>query len=80
MSDTLVVTSEPEGRVRSLASMYWSIIRTRLLMTLQYRVANVVEMTLMLAEPLVYLMVWQIVAREQGGEVGGYTTGRFAAY
>lgn len=46
----------------------------------QYRVANYFYMIGMIAEPVIYLVVWSTVARAQGGEVGGYTPGAFAAY
>ena len=31
-------------------------------------------------EPVIYLVVWSTVATAQGGAVGGYTPGAFAAY
>lgn len=34
----------------------------------------------MLAEPIVYLVVWTTIAEQQGGSVQGITTGQFAAY
>jgi ABC-2 type transport system permease protein len=34
----------------------------------------------MVAEPVIYLVVWSTVAASQGGEVAGYTPGKFAAY
>jgi ABC-2 type transport system permease protein len=34
----------------------------------------------MLAEPVVYLVVWTTISEQQGGEVQGITTGQFAAY
>ena len=34
----------------------------------------------MLAEPIVYLVVWTTIADQQGGSVNGITTGEFAAY
>jgi ABC-2 type transport system permease protein len=34
----------------------------------------------MIAEPVIYLVVWRTVAIAQGGQVGGYTPGQFAAY
>lgn len=46
----------------------------------QYRVANYFYMIGMIAEPVIYLVVWSTVARAQGGAVGGYTPGAFAAY
>ncbi|GAB4580265.1 MAG: ABC-2 family transporter protein [Anaerolineales bacterium] len=46
----------------------------------QYQVANYFYMIGMIAEPIIYLVVWSTVAVAQGGEVGGYTAGEFAAY
>ena len=46
----------------------------------QYRVANYFYMIGMVAEPVIYLVVWSTVARQQGGSVGGFTPGEFAAY
>ena len=46
----------------------------------QYRVGNYFYMIGMVAEPVVYLVVWSTIARQQGGEVGGYTPATFAAY
>src|SRR3954452_18789718 len=34
----------------------------------------------MIAEPVVYLVVWTTIAEDQGGSVNGITTGEFAAY
>ena len=34
----------------------------------------------MMAEPVIYLVVWSTIANAQGGSVGGYTAGGFAAY
>jgi ABC-2 type transport system permease protein len=34
----------------------------------------------MVAEPVIYLVVWQTVAEQQGGSVAGITAGQFAAY
>jgi ABC-2 type transport system permease protein len=34
----------------------------------------------MVAEPVIYLVVWSTIARQRGGEVGGFTPGQFAAY
>ena len=46
----------------------------------QYRVATYMWMIGMLAEPIVYLVVWTTIAEQQGGHVQGITTGEFAAY
>lgn len=74
------VAARPVGRVRSTLALYRAQMRTTIIGTFQYRVNNAIELVLMLAEPLVYLMVWRIVAEEQGGEVDGFTPARFAAY
>jgi ABC-2 type transport system permease protein len=34
----------------------------------------------MVAEPVIYLVVWSTIAEQQGGSVGGFTPGQFAAY
>lgn len=47
---------------------------------LQYRVANILWFVQMAAEPVIYLVVWSTIAEAQGGSVGGYTAGEFAAY
>jgi ABC-2 type transport system permease protein len=46
----------------------------------QYPVANYFYMIGMIAEPVIYMVVWSAVANQQGGMVGGYTPGTFAAY
>ncbi|MEO7118805.1 MAG: ABC-2 family transporter protein, partial [Candidatus Limnocylindrales bacterium] len=46
----------------------------------QYRVGNYLYMIGMVAEPVIYLVVWSTIAQQQGGSVGGYTPGQFAAY
>ena len=34
----------------------------------------------MVAEPVIYLVVWTTIAEDSGGTVGGLTTGELAAY
>ena len=46
----------------------------------QYRAANYLYMIGMVAEPVVYLVVWSTIAGSQGGSVDGYTADTFAAY
>jgi ABC-2 type transport system permease protein len=46
----------------------------------QYSVAAYFYMIGMIAEPVIYLVVWSTIAEAQGGSVGGYTAGGFAAY
>ena len=42
--------------------------------------SNYFYMIGMIIEPVIYLVVWSSIARQQGGEVGGYTPETFAAY
>ncbi len=69
-----------EGRLRSYVRMYTAMGRVAVLNGFQYRVANLMFIIGMIAEPIVYLVVWSTVARQQGGSIDGYTPGTFAAY
>ena len=68
------------GRVRSYLDYYLTRGRTQIQSNFQYRVATYMWMIGMLAEPIVYLVVWTTIAEQQGGAVQGITTGEFAAY
>jgi ABC-2 type transport system permease protein len=75
------VQALPEaGRVRSVLSFYTTLMRTAIASQLQYRVAQYFYMLGMVAEPVIYLVVWTTIAEESGGEVNGITAGQFAAY
>lgn len=69
-----------ESRARSMVRLYGTLVRTAISVQFQYRLSNYLFMIGMIAEPVVYLVVWQTIARSNGGEVGGYTAGTFAAY
>lgn len=66
--------------MRALLDVYLAAMKMAIQEQFQYRVANYFYMIGMIAEPVVYLVVWSTVAREQGGVVAGYTAGEFAAY
>jgi ABC-2 type transport system permease protein len=68
------------GRWRSLVDFYATTMRTAVVAQLQYRVAQYFYMIGMVAEPVVYLVVWTTIADQQGGSVNGISTGEFAAY
>jgi ABC-2 type transport system permease protein len=55
-------------------------MRTAVVAQLQYRVAQYFYMLGMVAEPVIYLVVWSTIARSHGGSVEGLTPGDFAAY
>jgi ABC-2 type transport system permease protein len=66
--------------VTGLLGFYRVVAATAVQAQFQYRTANYLYMIGMIAEPVIYLVVWSTVAVQQGGEVGGYTPGDFAAY
>ncbi len=59
---------------------YRAMMKLSILEQWQYPVANYFYMIGMVAEPVIYMVVWSAVANQQGGMVGGYTPGTFAAY
>ncbi len=59
---------------------YVAGMRHELLIHVQYRTSMAIWMLSLIMEPLVFMMVWQAVARAQGGAAGDYTAGTFAAY
>ena len=61
--------------IRGWFGLYLTQMRIAILSQIQYRVANYFYMIGMVAEPVIYLVVWSTVARQQGGEVGGFTPG-----
>ena len=68
------------GRIRSMVDYYLTTMRTSIINQFQYRVAQYFYMLGMVAEPIVYLVVWTTIANESGGEINGFTTGELAAY
>ncbi len=66
--------------MRRYLDYYRSTMKIAVLEQFQYPLANYFYMIGMIAEPVIYLVVWSTVAEAQGGEVGGYTAGAFAAY
>jgi ABC-2 type transport system permease protein len=59
---------------------YRSTMKLAILEEWQYPIKNYFYMIGMIAEPIIYLVVWSAVANQQGGAVGGYTPGALAAY
>ena len=66
--------------LRGLFDVYVAEARLAIAEQIQYRVANYMYMLGMVAEPVIYLVVWTTVAVQQGGSVGGFTPGQLAAY
>ena len=68
------------ARLDGWREFYLAQMRMAIATQVQYRVANYFYMIGMIAEPVIYLVVWSTVAEQQGGDVGGFTPGDFAAY
>jgi ABC-2 type transport system permease protein len=68
------------GPLRGYLDYYRTAMRIAISTQFQYRVGNAFFMVGLIAEPIIYLVVWSTIARQQGGEVGGITAGGFAAY
>jgi ABC-2 type transport system permease protein len=66
--------------LRGLVDVYVQEAKLAIAEQIQYRAANYMYMLGMVAEPVIYLVVWQTVAAQQGGAVAGITAGQFAAY
>ena len=60
--------------------IYWTLFKTSLALQFQYRAEMIIWLMGLVIQPVIYLAVWIAVARSQGGAVGGYTSGDFAAY
>jgi viologen exporter family transport system permease protein len=75
-----VTTTRPAGRVRSMVDFYLTTMRTQVQTQFQYRVATYMYLVGMVAEPVIYLVVWTTIADSHGGSVQGITAGQFAAY
>ncbi len=59
---------------------YLAALRQDILIHVQYRTSMAIWMLSLVIEPLIFLMVWQAVAKAQDGVAGNYTMGTFAAY
>lgn len=68
------------GPVRGLVDVYLTWMRIAIAEQFQYRLANLFYMIGMVAEPVIYLVVWSTVAEQNGGSVGGFSPGQLAAY
>jgi len=69
-----------ESWLRAMADFYLTMMRPAIQAQLQYRAATYMYLIGMVAEPVIYLVVWTTIARSHGGQVAGITSGEFAAY
>jgi ABC-2 type transport system permease protein len=77
---TTSLSVRQEGRLRSYVDFYLTAMRTQISAQFQYRAAAYMYLIGMVAEPVIYLVVWTTIAEDSGGTVGGLTTGELAAY
>jgi ABC-2 type transport system permease protein len=63
-----------------MLNAFWVQLKTSSAVNLQYRAANLIWLIGAVLEPVIYLVVWDTVAKVQGGSVGGFTSSDFAAY
>jgi ABC-2 type transport system permease protein len=77
---TVPVPLPEAGRVRSWVDFYTTSMRTQISSQFQYRASAYMYLLGMVAEPVIYLVVWTTIAEDSGGTVGGLTTGELAAY
>lgn len=66
--------------MKRLLDFYLTAMKLSVLKYLQYRMQSLFFMIGLIAEPIIYLVVWSTIANQQGGSIGGYTAGGFAAY
>jgi ABC-2 type transport system permease protein len=77
---TETVPRREVGSARAWADFYLNTMRLAVQEQFQYRTANYFYMFGMIAEPVIYLVVWTTIADQQGGSVQGLSAGYFAAY
>jgi ABC-type uncharacterized transport system permease subunit len=63
-----------------MITLYAANMRMAVQTQIQYRAANYFYMIGMIAEPVVYLVVWSTIANANGGSIDGLTAKDFAAY
>ena len=74
------VAPREAGRLRSMVDIYLTTARMAIASEFQYRTGHYFFLLGMIAEPVIYLVVWTTIADQQGGSVDGLTAGYFAAY
>jgi ABC-2 type transport system permease protein len=75
-----VVPIARQNPVRAMADFYLTTMRTQVQTQFQYRAATYMYLIGMVAEPVIYLVVWTTIAKQQGGFIQGISVGEFAAY
>jgi ABC-2 type transport system permease protein len=66
--------------MNGLVQLYVQQFKTSFAAMVQYRASLFIWMVGHVLEPVVYLVVWSVVAESGGGSAGGYTAAQFAGY
>jgi ABC-2 type transport system permease protein len=66
--------------IKFLGAFYPLRMKYAALIAFQYRLGSLLWVVGLIIEPVIYLVIWTTVAREQGGEIGSYTVSEFTAY
>lgn len=75
-----MATAAVQGRISSLFDFYVTVMKIAIQEQIQYRAANYAYMLGMVAEPVIYLVVWSTIAEARGGTLQGFSSADFAAY
>ena len=65
---------------RALVDYYLAKFQAEIAVQFAYRGAIFIWLISLVTTPLISLVVWTTVARENGGSAGGFTSGEYAAY
>jgi len=65
---------------RALVDYYFAKFQAEIAVQFAYRGAIFIWLISLVTTPLISLVVWTTVARENGGSAGGFTSGEYAAY
>jgi len=64
----------------NLARIYRALLLAGFQQAAQYRIQSLLWMLFAIIRPVIFLAAWVAVAAAQGGDIGGYKVGDFAAY
>ena len=64
----------------TLARIYRALLIAGFQQAVQYRIQSLLWMLFAIIRPVIFLAAWVAVATAQGGAIGSYTVGDFAAY
>ena len=66
--------------MRTLGRIYQALFVANFQAAAQYRIQSVLWLLFAIVRPVVFLAAWAAAASAQGGTIGSYSIGDFAAY